>query len=919
MPLPIPNLDDRSYDELLKEAREQISRNLNNQWTDQSPGDPGIVLLEAFAYLTEQMIYRLNRLPRKAYISFLRLVGVKISPPQAAAVDVQMWNQNPMGESVRLPRGCLVSSPRGLGGLNDGGTIFTTVTDLVIPETSTSEQTAVSVAAVQCQWVEESLGKSQGIPGQVFQVKNAPIVAQLLEEADWMNLKVGVEVPDGMDFEDDRWYGADGKQFHLWREVENFSDEPPDRKVYRADRHAGLIEFDPAAWGAAESRRVPSAGCEIRVWYSHGGGARGNLAPRQLNTLLSVPGGGGPSSIALTNSKAAKGGMDQETLEMVLARGPREIAAQHRAVTAHEFSTIVENTRQVARVLALPQAALWQHAVPGMVDIVMVPQLKTGQPVTLDQLIEAQRQADLKKVRAVLRDRSPIGIRSQLRWARYKQVRVKGLVSYRGSMPTEVIQHRLAARLGQFLSPLRCDLEGEDGGWPFGQKLRVADIYNLISRFEEAPLSVTSLSIQLVDAPRNISCLAADENQPHTWYAGSGEKLFRTTNDGNGWEMVLHLTPDWQGEEFSIHQMPLQSEQGVLPKWISQAETVRHVCPNPNQSGLVAVSSETSVDDELQSPLYLSCDCGENWYPLHVIQSKIEDMAWLVRGSRPALLLATESGLLEAILQFTPDGRLTDVNYYPVTVLLGEPKYPVYALAVIRSERGSQLVVAAVKGRRGLWMAPADSIGMVDHFDPLIVPEKDFIRGEDIRHLNVQHLDNRVYLWAAMMAVGNKGQGCYRWQVDANGRIITPGEWVSEDWTGGSCLKLAFDEEYIYAATFRSGLLRARVGQQKVSAWEEFPEQGLPLIPTQFEGEDKEQWVKPVVALGSQGGVVLAGNRDGIFRRLKRENNFNKEFFKKISQDMFVNLEDEITIPPDWLWLLVTDPQESPDIGLIRQ
>ena len=43
-----------------------------------------MVLVEVFAYLTETMIYRLNRVPEKAYIEFLRLLGVTLLPPAAA-------------------------------------------------------------------------------------------------------------------------------------------------------------------------------------------------------------------------------------------------------------------------------------------------------------------------------------------------------------------------------------------------------------------------------------------------------------------------------------------------------------------------------------------------------------------------------------------------------------------------------------------------------------------------------------------------------------------------------------------------------------------------------------------------------------------------------------------------------------------
>ena len=194
MPLPFPDLDDRDFSELLAQAQEQISKNLNTDWTDLSPGDPGLVLLEAFAYLTDQMIYRLNRLPPKVYIAFLHLLGVTLDPPTAARVELAVW-QSSAPTPIPLPCGSLVSTSES-GALGAGERlVFTTVQDEKIPPSSESEKKVVSVIAYHCEQVEESLGQSKGIPGQVFKVRQPPILARLPEEASWLELVVEVEVP----------------------------------------------------------------------------------------------------------------------------------------------------------------------------------------------------------------------------------------------------------------------------------------------------------------------------------------------------------------------------------------------------------------------------------------------------------------------------------------------------------------------------------------------------------------------------------------------------------------------------------------------------------------------------------------------------------------------------------------------------
>lgn len=73
MPLSLPNLDDRSYAELVDEARSLIP-SLSPEWTDHNPSDPGIALIELLAWLTEMVLYSANRVPDAHYTTFLNLL-----------------------------------------------------------------------------------------------------------------------------------------------------------------------------------------------------------------------------------------------------------------------------------------------------------------------------------------------------------------------------------------------------------------------------------------------------------------------------------------------------------------------------------------------------------------------------------------------------------------------------------------------------------------------------------------------------------------------------------------------------------------------------------------------------------------------------------------------------------------------------
>jgi hypothetical protein len=93
MPLKIPNLDDRTYTELLEEAVAMLPRHAPS-WTNHNPSDPGITLIELLAYFTEQFIYRLNRVTKDTKISFLQL----LSGPQLDAKGKARLGQAPLEE-----------------------------------------------------------------------------------------------------------------------------------------------------------------------------------------------------------------------------------------------------------------------------------------------------------------------------------------------------------------------------------------------------------------------------------------------------------------------------------------------------------------------------------------------------------------------------------------------------------------------------------------------------------------------------------------------------------------------------------------------------------------------------------------------------------------------------------------------------
>jgi predicted phage baseplate assembly protein len=107
MPLVAPNLDDRTFDQILSQAKLLIPRYAPT-WTNQSEADPGITLMELFAWMFEMMLYRLNQVPDLNYIKFLELLGIELQPAQPATAELTFTLTSSNVQTVIVPMGTQV-------------------------------------------------------------------------------------------------------------------------------------------------------------------------------------------------------------------------------------------------------------------------------------------------------------------------------------------------------------------------------------------------------------------------------------------------------------------------------------------------------------------------------------------------------------------------------------------------------------------------------------------------------------------------------------------------------------------------------------------------------------------------------------------------------------------------------------------
>jgi hypothetical protein len=852
--LRLPDLDDRTFTQLVDEARRRIEATCPT-WTDLSPHDPGMTLVEVFAHLTEVMLYRLNRLPDKAYVAFLNLLGVQRLAPVAASAVLEFRREREGDEPVTIPAGTRVTVA---GGAKDAP-VFATSDSVTLA----GGERSVTVSAHHRDAVEgEIVGQGNGAGGQTFTVAKPPMVRT--REA--FDVLVGVAALPGELEEGAPAREWQGTTYRLWEPVWSFAGQAPGAHVYLVDRAEGRISFAPAvdlgpppgeaAPGTppppAPLVAVPDLGRDIAVWYRTGGGPAGNVAAGTLETLVDSVGG-----VKVTNPEPARGGRAIEPVENVLLRGPNEFLTVRRAVTADDFELLAaQSTGGVARARALTRADLWCYALPGEVEVVLVPHVPEdaapGGRVDAATLIAHQTEEARLATQRELDERKSLGLPPVVvGWAPVKAASVHARVVVRREEDEARVRARILDRLHRALSPLPG--EGLEG-WRFGQALRRSNVYRLLEQAEPGVQWVDRMSFVVDEAPDGeIPTVAADRYQARTWYAGSGEVLFRSTNDADGWEPVGRF-PGERVRVVAPYPEPLRP--GITPR-----------------PGLLGVA--TRATDSAVSSVYVSEDLGATWRRVGGLDVGITDLAWTSRGSQPELLIASDKGVHELAL-LEGDGVAAPVQ---VVVDPADPDRGFYGVETFVDERGEWGVAVAAQAEQGVYLSTqAGEPGSFVHVG---------LQGEDTRTLAVQVDGAATWLWAGLGEanpnVAGKGAARARlFEADVRWEMRTAG------WVGSTCWSIAFSGDHALAGTQNGGVVRLDTVATGAE-WEPLNvNAGLPLRDrTRFE---------PVatVAASPRGRPVLVGGSEGLYRSTDRNLRTWAACDHRVAAEV-------VTIPPTWL------------------
>ena len=308
------------------------------------------------------------------------------------------------------------------------------------------------------EYTDESLGTSEGVPGQQFDLQHPPVV--LFGDPPVLE----VTGPEGWD---------------EWELVESFAESGPDDRHFVLDAGQGRIELGPAVREGDGTLRhygaVPPKGANLRLRsYRSGGGRRGNVARGSISVLKSSI----PYVSSVENRRAALGGVDGESVESAKVRAPILLRTRGRAVTAEDYEQLArEAAPEVARVRC---ALSGEGTLDAAVRVLIVPSAPEGDlgQLRIEDLVPDER--TLARVAAHLDERRVIGTRVVVEPPLYLGVTVVARLVGRERVSASRLHDDALAALYRYFSPIR---GGPDGnGWPFGRAVRAGEVYGVLQR-----------------------------------------------------------------------------------------------------------------------------------------------------------------------------------------------------------------------------------------------------------------------------------------------------------------------------------------------------------------------------------------------------------------------------------------------------
>ncbi len=446
MPIPLPNLDDRGFTDLMHEVRALIPR-YAPVWTNHNASDPGITLLELFAWLTEAMIYRINRSTDVSEARFLELLGASFSPARPASITLLIVAQG-LGREKAILRGTALLADRADG---RPPLSFETGHDVLLKRQlrEGSEFFEARVSCVQVTRIEkEKVGTSDGTAFQHFSLATPHIVPNIAVDLP-AELAVMVDsVP--------------------WTFRETLLDSGPDDTHFTVDARMNRIQF------GGGSGMIPPHGAEILVTYQATQGEIGELAAETqfqfVHDLSMEP--------AITLEGRLVDGSHPTGLDEARRFAIDALRTKNRAITSDDFESLLlgHADYKLARAKCVPGWDLTaqedRQVRADHASIIVVPDKQDERPMPTAEEVD--------RIYEFLDERRLITCRHHVVGPTYLDIKVETEIVTNKQRPNTQVIADLAANLKAFFHPLTGGPGDGAIGWPFGRDVHLSEVFEVI-------------------------------------------------------------------------------------------------------------------------------------------------------------------------------------------------------------------------------------------------------------------------------------------------------------------------------------------------------------------------------------------------------------------------------------------------------
>lgn len=437
------NRADRDF-QTIRTSLIRLRETLTQSWTTRSPRDLGIVLLELFAYVGDQLNYAIDRLTeesilelakwRSSIVDIVRGFGFPVNEGSPARGEVVFSG----AQGTEIPAGTRVAT--------EGGVEFR-----VLEGGEISWDGTVRLAVRQWKLYENELaGVSDGTK--------------------LMRYKLGHR---GVDYDSVNVFIRD----NAWTQVNDFySSGAMDNHfcVRIEDNGDAYIVFGDGVSGA-----IPQVGENIIVNYCVHEGSKGNVPAGAINQMVDKISG----VDSVTNPEPTTGGLERDSGQRIKSAFNLWLRSMRRGVTEEDIRYFVESMPAVA---AARVRVFWN-------TVIVYPVATTGTTLGMaDKQDLLYRLKQIALMNQIYEVRDPV----------FVPVDINIWVRCHTGYGFDEVKARIEASVKEFVSPVR---KREFKEYIFGRGLEVSDLYEVVEKVEGVDASRIQMLVNGVDVGYSVA------------------------------------------------------------------------------------------------------------------------------------------------------------------------------------------------------------------------------------------------------------------------------------------------------------------------------------------------------------------------------------------------------------------------------